>query len=235
MRNRDRDRLHTARPCPRHGVSYGAQSIERSRPKRCNEVGRTRLPPARRPALLSHCLAARLVVNTYRPLLDELGLTYSQYLVLLVLWEKDGLSVGAIGSRLYLGTGDAHSLFETDGESRGSSDVVEARRTIVWSNWLTESAKLLKKRAQRVPVQLICNAGLEMREVQSNQANHRRIRAATPSTPGRRSSLTPPRLASPGLRGRGTRRYPASSSPAPAAFVRGVSSSAPFRQPLDSR
>jgi DNA-binding MarR family transcriptional regulator len=110
-------------------------------------------------------LASRLVVNAYRPLLDELELTYPQYLVLLVLWEQDGLSVGGLGERLYLDTGTLTPLLkrmEKQGlvsrRRRGADDrVVE--------NWLTESAKALKKRASKVPVQLLCNAKLEMTEV----------------------------------------------------------------------
>lgn len=112
-------------------------------------------------------LASRLVVNAYRPLLDGLGLTYPQYLVLLVLWEHDGLSVGALGERLYLDTGTLTPLLkrmERQGlvsrRRRGEDDrVVE--------NWLTEDAKALKKRAAKVPVQLLCNTKLEMSEVVS--------------------------------------------------------------------
>jgi DNA-binding MarR family transcriptional regulator len=113
------------------------------------------------------CLAARLVVNAYRPLLDELDLTYSQYLVLLVLWEKDGVSVGAIGERLYLDTGTLTPLLKRM-ERQG---LVTRRRNEkddrVVENWLTEPAKRLKRRAQRVPVQLLCNAGLQLRDAQS--------------------------------------------------------------------
>jgi DNA-binding MarR family transcriptional regulator len=113
------------------------------------------------------CLAARLVVNAYRPMLDELGLTHPQYLVLLVLWEKDGLSVGAIGERLYLDTGTLTPLLKRM-ERQG---LVARRRSAkddrVVENWLTEAGKRLQRRAQRVPVQLLCNAGLELREAQS--------------------------------------------------------------------
>ena len=49
--------------------------------------------------------AARAIQQRYRPLLTELGLTYPQYLVMLVLWENDGLSVGALGDRLLLDSG----------------------------------------------------------------------------------------------------------------------------------
>jgi DNA-binding MarR family transcriptional regulator len=113
------------------------------------------------------CLAARLVVNAYRPLLDELGITYSQYLVLMVLWEHDGLSVHAIGERLVLDSGTLTPLLKRM-EKQG---LVVRRRNAqddrVVESFLTDEAKALKKRAQRVPVQLLCNAGLELPEVAS--------------------------------------------------------------------
>jgi DNA-binding MarR family transcriptional regulator len=113
------------------------------------------------------CLAARLVVNAYRPLLDELGITYPQYLVLLVLWENDGLSVGAVGERLHLDTGTLTPLLKRM-ERQG---LVTRRRNAkddrVVENWLTDLARALKERAQSVPTQLVCNAGLAMSDVKS--------------------------------------------------------------------
>jgi DNA-binding MarR family transcriptional regulator len=113
------------------------------------------------------CLAARLVVNAYRPLLDELGITYSQYLVLMVLWENDGLSVNAIGERLYLDSGTLTPLLKRM-EKQG---LVVRRRNAeddrIVENFLTDDAKRLKKRAQHVPVQLLCSAGLGLPQVQS--------------------------------------------------------------------
>ncbi|MBP5177561.1 MAG: MarR family transcriptional regulator, partial [Clostridia bacterium] len=49
--------------------------------------------------------AARSVVNLYTPYLKPLGLTYTQYIVFMVLWEKDGIPVGEIGERLMLDNG----------------------------------------------------------------------------------------------------------------------------------
>jgi DNA-binding MarR family transcriptional regulator len=113
------------------------------------------------------CLAARLVVNAYRPLLDELGITYPQYLVLLVLWENDGLSVGAVGERLHLDTGTLTPLLKRM-ERQG---LVTRRRNAkddrVVENWLTDPARALKERAQSVPMQLVCNAGLALSDVKS--------------------------------------------------------------------
>ena len=48
--------------------------------------------------------ASRLIIREYQPFLDELGITYPQYLVLMVLWENDGLTVNEISAKLILKT-----------------------------------------------------------------------------------------------------------------------------------
>lgn len=69
------------------------------------------LPPAADPLRLDNQLcyalyaAAHRMTKSYRPLLERLGLTYPQYLVLLVLWEQDGVTVSEIGRRLRLDSG----------------------------------------------------------------------------------------------------------------------------------
>ena len=60
-------------------------------------------------ALYSTSLA---MTKIYKPLLDELGLTYPQYLAMLVLWEKDGLMVSELGQRLYLDSGTLTPLLK---------------------------------------------------------------------------------------------------------------------------
>ncbi|MDP3605360.1 MAG: MarR family transcriptional regulator, partial [Polaromonas sp.] len=60
-------------------------------------------------ALYSTSLA---MTKLYKPLLDELGLTYPQYLAMLVLWEQDGLMVSEIGERLYLDSGTLTPLLK---------------------------------------------------------------------------------------------------------------------------
>ena len=54
--------------------------------------------------------ASRAVSSAYRPLLDELNLTYPQYLVLLVLWEDEACSIGQLGDRLHLDSGTLSPL-----------------------------------------------------------------------------------------------------------------------------
>ena len=56
--------------------------------------------------------ASRAVTARYRPLLDGLGVTYPQYLVLMLLWERDGQTVGELGSRLALDSGTLSPLLK---------------------------------------------------------------------------------------------------------------------------
>jgi DNA-binding MarR family transcriptional regulator len=56
--------------------------------------------------------ASRAVTARYRPMLDELGLTYPQYLVLMLLWEEDGQTVGQLGARLALDSGTLSPLLK---------------------------------------------------------------------------------------------------------------------------
>jgi MarR family transcriptional regulator, organic hydroperoxide resistance regulator len=56
--------------------------------------------------------ASRAVTARYRPMLDQLGITYPQYLVLMLLWEEDGLTVGQLGARLALDSGTLSPLLK---------------------------------------------------------------------------------------------------------------------------
>ena len=56
--------------------------------------------------------ASRAVTARYRPMLDELGVTYPQYLVLMLLWEEDGQTVGQLGQRLALDSGTLSPLLK---------------------------------------------------------------------------------------------------------------------------
>src|SRR5690349_3301599 len=102
-----------------------------------------------------------MMINAYRPLLADLGVTYPQYLVLLVLWETDGLSVSAIGDRLYLDSGTLTPLLKRI----AAQGLIVRRRSEdddrVVGNWLTEGGLALKKKAVGIPVQLLCNAELD--------------------------------------------------------------------------
>jgi len=93
----------------------------------------------------------RGITDLYRPVLQSLGLTYPQYLVMLVLWEEDGLSVHRIGERLSLDSGTLSPLLkrlETAGLiARARSSVDE--RSVEIS--LTGAGGALRERAREVP------------------------------------------------------------------------------------
>ena len=95
--------------------------------------------------------ASRLLTQAYHPLLSVHGLTYPQYLVLLVLWEKDAQPVNDIAKRLYLETNTVTPLLqrmEKEGILTRSKGKQDARQMIVT---LTRKGKDLQKRLTDVP------------------------------------------------------------------------------------
>nr|WP_280520999.1 MarR family transcriptional regulator [Streptacidiphilus jiangxiensis] len=95
--------------------------------------------------------ASRAVTHRYRPLLEELGLTYPQYLVMLVLWEHGVVPVKEIGTALQLDYGTLTPLIkrlEGSGLVRRERDP-EDERTVLVS--LTEQGEAIRERARTVP------------------------------------------------------------------------------------
>ena len=99
-------------------------------------------------ALYSTSLA---MTRRYQPLLEALGITYPQYLALLVLWERDGLSVSALGERLFLDSGTLTPLLkrlETAGLVLRLRAVDDERRVHIT---LTPAGHALKAQAANIP------------------------------------------------------------------------------------
>ncbi len=95
--------------------------------------------------------ATNLINRLYTPVLRELGLTYPQYLVLLVLWEAAPQTVGSLGSRLYLDSGTLTPLLkrmEAGGLISRRRDPEDERRVLVT---LTEQGRRLRDAARHVP------------------------------------------------------------------------------------
>ena len=104
--------------------------------------------------------ASNLLTRLYRPLLDELGLTYPQYLVMLVLWERAPAGVGELSARLHLDSGTLTPLLkrlEAAGLVRRQRSAEDERRVEVS---LTPKGQALKKRALDVPGAMGCRIGL---------------------------------------------------------------------------
>lgn len=99
--------------------------------------------------------ASRAVTSAYRPLLDELDLTYPQYLVLLVLWEDDACTIGQLGDRLHLDSGTLSPLIkrlEAAGLVRRQRSNADERRVDVT---LTAEGRALEDRAACIPERLL--------------------------------------------------------------------------------
>ena len=95
--------------------------------------------------------AARNVTALYTPYLKPLGLTYTQYIVFLVLWEKDGLTVGELGDALMLDNGTLSPLLKKM-EQAGYIERQRSRqdeRVVVIT--LTEEGRALQEKAKDVP------------------------------------------------------------------------------------
>lgn len=129
-------------------------------------------------ALYSASLA---MTKLYKPLLDELGLTYPQYLALLVLWERDGVTVSELGERLSLDSGTLTPLLkrlEGAGLLSRLRDAADERRVLIR---LTADGRQLKARAQRIPGCVLqaaqCNVAEAMALTRQVQALRHRLTA----------------------------------------------------------
>ena len=101
----------------------------------------------------------------YKPLLDRLGLTYPQYLVMLVLWEQDGMSVKEIGERLFLDSGTLTPLLkrmETAGLVKRTRSSQDERQVIVA---LTPQGEGLKERARSLPLSILAASQCSVAEL----------------------------------------------------------------------
>lgn len=104
--------------------------------------------------------ASNLLGRLYHPVLSKLGLTYPQYLVMLLLWEREPMTVGGVGERLHLDSGTLTPLLkrmEQGGLLSRDRDPDDERRVLLQ---LTPQGRALKKRAAAVPDTL--GAGLDL-------------------------------------------------------------------------
>jgi len=109
--------------------------------------------------------ASLSMTKTYKPLLAKLKLTYPQYLVLLVLWEKDGVTVNSIGERLFSDSGTLTPLLkrlEKLGLIQRQRAIEDERKVIIT---LTEQGKLLQAQAAEIHPQIACSTGCTLTEL----------------------------------------------------------------------
>ena len=115
--------------------------------------------PLDRQLCFSVYAAAHAFTAAYKPLLEPLGLSYPQYLVMLVLWEEDGLDVKRIAARLHLDSGTVTPLLkrlERDGLLRRGRDPANERHLRVE---LTEAGHALRWKVGAAREQIVCALG----------------------------------------------------------------------------
>ena len=139
--------------------------------------------------------ASRAVTHLYRPLLDALGLTYPQYLVMLVLWERESVTVKALGEALQLDSGTLSPLLK---RLAGAGLVERRRRTDDERSVeisLTQAGRELSARANAVPQQIVDAYGLDAAGLAGLRAGLRdlteSVAAADATRRGAESSSSP--------------------------------------------
>jgi MarR family transcriptional regulator, organic hydroperoxide resistance regulator len=114
--------------------------------------------------------ASRAVTQLYRPLLEELGLTYPQYLVMLLLWERGEMTIGDLADTLQLDYGTLSPMLKR----LASAGLVERRRAAdderVVRATLTDAGQRLKSRAQPVCQAAVDSYGLDARQFRELRA-----------------------------------------------------------------
>jgi MarR family transcriptional regulator, organic hydroperoxide resistance regulator len=103
--------------------------------------------------------------RVYKPLLDRLGLTYPQYLVMLVLWERDGVPVKNIGERLFLDSGTLTPLLkrlEAAGLIKRTRSTEDERQVLIA---LTSQGQALREKARTVPQAILATSACSISEL----------------------------------------------------------------------
>ncbi|MBV8917003.1 MarR family winged helix-turn-helix transcriptional regulator [Bradyrhizobium sp.] len=109
--------------------------------------------------------------RVYKPLLDRLGLTYPQYLVMLALWERDGVPIKDIGERLFLDSGTLTPLLkrlETAHLIKRTRSREDERQVLVA---LTSQGQALKEKARGVPPAILAASGCSIGELTALKKN----------------------------------------------------------------
>ncbi|WP_397451972.1 MarR family winged helix-turn-helix transcriptional regulator [Pseudomonas sp. NA-150] len=118
-------------------------------------------------ALYSTSLA---MTKVYKPLLQALGLTYPQYLAMMVLWEKDGVTVGDVSTRLLTDPGSLTPLLkrlETEGLLSRTRSKEDERVVLLH---LTEQGRALRDKANDIPACILGASGKTITELKAMQA-----------------------------------------------------------------
>lgn len=122
--------------------------------------------------------AANAVTKAYQPLLKNLGVTYPQYLVLLVLWEQDQQSVSNLSEKLFLDSGTLTPLLKRLQSQKiidRSRSLLDERQVIIT---LTTKGKSLYSKATKIPESIMCLSPINTDEIKKLSWQLKQIRTA---------------------------------------------------------
>lgn len=111
--------------------------------------------------------ASREIIKNYKPFLDELDLTYTQYITLMLLWENKNMRVKEIGEMLYLDSGTLTPLLK---KLEGKGLITRARSPEDERNLnvtITEAGEKLRDRALDIPTKIMATTGLTAEETEA--------------------------------------------------------------------
>lgn len=111
--------------------------------------------------------ASLSMTKVYKPILSKLRLTYPQYLVLMVLWQKDGVTVNTLCEKLFSDSGTLTPLLkrlEKQDLIQRLRSVEDERKVLIT---LTKAGRELKQEAAAVPMQIICSTECSLDEIQA--------------------------------------------------------------------
>ncbi len=133
--------------------------------------------------------ASLAMTKAYKPLLAPLGLTYPQYLVLLVLWEGDGVTVSQLGERLRLDSGTLTPLLkrlQAQGLLHRQRDAGDERRVLLR---LTPHGHALRAQAEAVPHAMACATGCNLEQISALAGQLHQLRRQLQTSP---ADIAPP-------------------------------------------
>lgn len=120
--------------------------------------------------------ASLAMTKTYKPLLEKIGLTYPQYLVMLVLWQQDDVLVKDIGELLFLDSGTLTPLLKRMEASELVQRTRDARDERQVRITLTSKGRELKQAAQNIPADVMCASGQDAKVLMQLRAQLAQIR-----------------------------------------------------------
>jgi len=109
-------------------------------------------------------VCSKEIIRKYKPLLDPYGLTYTGYIIMMALWEKDDITIKNLGKKLFLDSGTLTPLLkklETQAYITRSRSEKDERNVYIS---LTDKGKDLQDEALRIPEELVCSLGLDMKD-----------------------------------------------------------------------